>query len=116
MLDVGLQTFELGIVSGEAQGEALEPLRGALRSADGLARDGHLHGGGSAASFCSLAWLFWHLSRLPEASRRALLADAEPHGATIVVDGSWAKAMRIALDNFGCHWGFSARLPAGVFR
>lgn len=123
LLDEALRTFEATTADSVEEGdsaaegeEAFEALRGALRAADGLARDGHLRGGGSAASFCSLAWFFWHLARLPDAARLSLLADAEPYGATAVLEGKWVRALEAALDNFGCHWGFSAQLPAGLFR
>jgi len=117
LLVQALRTFEeSGGAAEGAEDEALAPLLGALRAADGLARDGHLNGGGSAASLCALSWLFWHLARLPEASRLAVLAQGAPRGALSVAEGKWTVALEAALDSFGCHWGFSAALPAGFFR
>merc|ERR1711862_504296 len=59
----------------------LEPLQIGLRIADRLAGDGHLRGGASAATLCSLAWLFWHIAALPTAVRASLLSSGDSDGA-----------------------------------
>merc|ERR1711874_914508 len=94
----------------------LEKLRTGLRILDGLGYDGHLYGGASAGTFCSVAWLFWHLAALPESTRASMFADAGPQGSGIFLEGSWVRAAQAAIDGFGCEWGFSAQLPRGFFR
>lgn len=117
LLDFGLTAFNAtsleGLEGAEAE-EALAPLRGALRAADGLTLDGHLRGGANAATLCSLSWLLWHLERLPEAHREAVKVSSEERGA-LAAFSTWQQALRSALDNFGCHWGFSGKLPEGFF-
>jgi len=89
-------------------------LQRAVRVADGLARDGHLRGRASTASFCSLSWLFWHLSLLPAASRQMVLQDSD-QGAVLFLQGDWVEALWAAMENSGCA-DFSANLPPGFFR
>mmetsp|Transcript_93348 Transcript_93348/g.179510 ORF Transcript_93348/g.179510 Transcript_93348/m.179510 type:complete len:389 (+) Transcript_93348:12-1178(+) len=95
---------------------AVEHLRSALTAADGLARDGHLFGGASAASLCSLAWLHWHLAAVPVPVRTELVSGADPQGAASWLGGDWERTLEVAVENFGCHWGFSSELPRGFFR
>jgi len=94
---------------------ALVHLQLACRVAGSLARDGHLHGGANASTLCSLAWIFWHLAAVPEPSRASLLASTDTSGAMTFLGGDWARALEAAVENFGCHWGFSASLPQGLF-
>lgn len=89
---------------------ALAHLQAGLRLADSLARDGHLRGGANASTLCSLAWLHWHLATLPEAARTELVGES-----ACFLDGDWTRILDAAVDNFGCHWGFSSSLPRGFF-
>merc|ERR1712050_742365 len=91
-------------------------LRVGLEVVSRLASEGHLLGGANAATLCSVAWLFWHIASpiLDEDKRTSLLAAAGP--GVNFLDGDWQRALQLAADNFGCHWGFSNRLPAGFFR
>mmetsp|Transcript_118276 Transcript_118276/g.334265 ORF Transcript_118276/g.334265 Transcript_118276/m.334265 type:complete len:374 (+) Transcript_118276:43-1164(+) len=101
----------------ETDGAALEFLGSALRAADGLALDGHLHGGANAAVCCSMAWLFWRVGRLPDEQRAALLEGGHRSGGAMdFLEGKWASCFQAAINNFGCHWGFSACLPRGFFQ
>mmetsp|Transcript_16744 Transcript_16744/g.58449 ORF Transcript_16744/g.58449 Transcript_16744/m.58449 type:complete len:395 (-) Transcript_16744:46-1230(-) len=94
----------------------LQHLKASLEVADGLLRDGHLLGGGSAASLCSTAWLFWHLAALPEAARAELLDGADPACVVAFMNRDWSRVLRAAIEDFGCHWGFSGQLPRGFFQ
>lgn len=85
-------------------------LQTSLSLADGLARDGHLRGGANASTLFSLAWLHWHLAALPEATRTELVGDS-----ICFLNGDWVRIFDAAVDNFGCHWGFSSQLPRGLF-
>lgn len=94
----------------------LDKMHSALRVADSLVADGHVRGGGNAATLCSLAWLFWHLEALPPTTRAACFvkvgSSTELAG---LLGGSWARVLEAAIENFGCHWGFSDQLPGGFF-
>lgn len=128
LLNEGLRSFEALLPQGrqdpEAAGcssiavgeEGMAALHAALAAADGLARDGHLRGGASAASMCSLAWLFWHLERLSEAAKNNVFATSAFDPGITFQDSDWRRALRAAIENFGCHWGFSAQLPIGFFQ
>jgi len=74
---------------------ALDLLRSGLKVADGLAGDGYLRGGANAATLCSVAWLFRHLSVLPEATRSSLLAGGDVWGAASL-GGDWSKILESA--------------------
>mmetsp|Transcript_25043 Transcript_25043/g.70590 ORF Transcript_25043/g.70590 Transcript_25043/m.70590 type:complete len:424 (-) Transcript_25043:22-1293(-) len=95
---------------------AVAHLQTALRVADNLARDGYLRGGANAATLCSLSSLFWHLAALPGPASAQLRSSARPGGATAFLGGDWARLLEAATENFGCHWGFSARLPRSLFQ
>mmetsp|Transcript_51566 Transcript_51566/g.149751 ORF Transcript_51566/g.149751 Transcript_51566/m.149751 type:complete len:395 (-) Transcript_51566:125-1309(-) len=96
--------------------EALGHLRTALQVAQALHKDGFVRGDTSAATLCSLSWLFWHLESLPESQLTTLLASADPAGVAAFLGGGWPRALEAAAQGFGCHWGFSAALPSGFFR
>lgn len=96
--------------------EGIALLKAALQAAEGLARDGHLLGGASAASGCSVAWLCLHLGRLTDAARREVFDGAECAAVMPELDAGWQHSLRMASEDFGCHWGFSANLPAGFFQ
>lgn len=100
----------------EESAEAFKHLRTAITVADGLAVDGYLRGGASAALHCSVAWLFWHLSALPDATRSALLEGAAAWGAVSHLGASWSKTLEAGCDHFGSRVGFSPQLPRGFFR
>jgi len=96
---------------------ALSALQVAVSAARGLAADGHLLFKPSAATLCSISWLNLHLSTLDAADISKLsLETATEWAPRISLNGDWEKPLHLAMDNFGCEWGFSLHLPAGLFR
>mmetsp|Transcript_68772 Transcript_68772/g.174757 ORF Transcript_68772/g.174757 Transcript_68772/m.174757 type:complete len:376 (+) Transcript_68772:50-1177(+) len=111
-----VQAADEGAEGASISDAALQHLKASLEVADGLLRDGHLLGGGNAASLCSAAWLFWHLAALPEVARAELLEGADPAGVVAFMNRDWSRVLRAATEDFGCHWGFSGQLPRGFFQ
>jgi len=95
--------------------DALQHLSAALTVADRLAGDGHLRHGASAATLCSVSWLLLHLTSLPEKTCTSLMSGRDDFGIAMLIQTGWAGLLQSAVDNFGCHWGFSAYLPRGFF-
>lgn len=95
--------------------DAVQHLSAALTVADRLAGDGHLRHGVSAATACSTSWLLLHLASLPEKTRTSLMSGRDEFGIAMLMQTGWAGSLQSAVDNFGCHWGFSASLPRGFF-
>jgi len=94
---------------------ALQHLSAALAVADRLADDGHLRHGANAATLCSVSWLLLHITSLPEKTRTSLTSGIDDFGIAMLMQTGWAGVLQSAVDNFGCHWGFSAKLPRGFF-
>jgi len=95
--------------------DAWQHLSAALTVADALAVDGHLRHGANAATLCSVSWLLLHLASLPEKTRTSLMSGRAEFGIAMLTHLGWAQLLQSAVENFGCHWGFSACLPRGFF-
>ena len=82
----------------------LAHLRNASLLATGLAQEGYVRAGASAASLCSVSWLLWHLSRLPEGTFEETWSGFQ-----------WSAMLEAACESFNTQVGHSAQLPKGLF-
>lgn len=102
--------------SSEASAErSLSHLKDAVNLADALAQDGHVRGGASAATLCSLSWLFWHLSAISSELRQEVVSDCHAWSISCS-DWTWSKTLEAACANFHSQVGFSSQLPRGLFQ
>lgn len=100
----------------EASAErSLSHLKDAVHLADALAQDGHVRGGASAATLCSLSWLFWHLSAISSELRQEVMSDCHAWSISCS-DWTWSKTLEAACANFHSQVGFSSQLPRGLFQ
>ncbi|CAJ1444457.1 unnamed protein product [Effrenium voratum] len=115
LLDECLQahTIQATSESDEPDEEAVH-LDRALKVADGLARDGHVTAGSSAA-LCSISWLLWHLSAMPSDARHALLEGCDSLKAA-TSGCKWVAVLELACASFASKSGFAPQLPGGLFR
>eukprot|EP00435_Cladocopium_sp_Y103_P024133 s1601_g5.t3 len=90
-------------------------LKDAVDLADALAQDGHVRGGASAATLCSLSWLFWHLSAISAELRQEVLSDCHAWSISCS-DWTWSNTLEAACANFHSQQGFSSQLPRGLFQ
>ena len=82
----------------------LAHLRNASSLADQLAQEGYVRAGANAASLCSIAWLSWHLNRLPEGTFEGNWSGFH-----------WSAMLEAACESFNTQVGHSAQLPKGLF-
>jgi hypothetical protein len=102
--------------SSEASAErSLSHLKEAVNLADALAQDGHVRGGASAATLCSLSWLFWHLSAISSELRQEVVSDCHAWSISCS-DWTLSKTLEAACANFHSQVGFSSQLPRGLFQ
>lgn len=88
-------------------------LKNAVMLAEGLVEDGHVRAGASAATLCSMSWLFWHLSALSDELRKEMLDGLDEISSSGL---SWSTTLEAACATFHSQVGFSPQLPRGFFR
>lgn len=90
-------------------------LRSALSVADAMARDGHVRAGAGSATLCTIAWLFWHIERLPAALRTEVLEAGDAWGIRDFLGCDWRLVLRASTEVFGSRGGLAFGLPRGLF-
>ena len=88
-------------------------LKNAVMLAEGLVEDGHVRAGASAATLCSMSWLFWHLSALSDELRKEMLDGCLDEISSGL---SWSTTLEAACATFHSQVGFSPQLPRGLFQ
>jgi len=89
-------------------------LKNAVMLAEGLVEDGHVRAGASAATLCSMSWLFWHLSALSDELRKEMLDGCLDEISSSGL--SWSTTLEAACATFHSQVGFSPQLPRGFFQ
>jgi len=125
LLDRSLQTFEnaQAHASSDADSsaavldsESTMHLNRAMYVFDELISEGYLTRGADAATLCSVSWLYFHISSLPQELQGSWMNFRQTAAPSPFPLGDWKQTLGAALQIFGCQWGFAAQLPSGLFR
>eukprot|EP00434_Breviolum_minutum_P017708 symbB.v1.2.015633.t1/scaffold1142.1/size245703/2 len=91
-------------------------LKNGVMLAEALVEDGHVRAGASAATLCSMSWLFWHLETALSDELRKEMLDGRLDEISSSGFFRWSTTLEAACATFHSQVGFSPQLPRGFFR